>query len=133
MVVGKPLRWRVPERSSEKWIPVRTLLAVNRDSPYYQEKTRAGMFYAESWILVHMLVLSRDYRPKMREMLEAFKETGVKDEASARALEAAYGKPVEGIEKDLRGYMAATTLAAAVFDAPAVNPTSDVQIDRNAG
>jgi len=131
IVVGKPLRGRVHDLGSEKWIPMRTLLGVNRDSPFYQEKSRAGMFYAESWILVHMLVLSREYRPKLHAFLDALKQTGTKDDGSARALETAYGKPVEGVEKDLRGYMAATTLAAAVFNAPAVKPSGEVEVDKN--
>jgi len=133
IVVGKPLRGRVHALASEKWIPIRTLLTAGHDSPFYQEKSRAGMFYAESWILVHMLVLSREYRPQLQAMLEALKQTGMKDDSSARALESAYGKPVEGVEKDLRSYMAATTLAAAVFNAPAVKPEGEMVIDKNAG
>jgi hypothetical protein len=133
IVVGKPLRGRVHALGSEKWIPIRTLMAADRDSPFYQEKSRAGMFYAESWILVHMLVLSREYRPKLHAMLEALKETGTSDDGSARALETAYGKSIEEIEKDLRSYMAATTLAAAVFDAPSVKPVAELEVDRNAG
>ncbi len=128
IIVGKPLPGRAQALATERWIPVRTLLTVDHDSPYYQEKTRAGMFYAESWILVHMLVLSREYRPKLRAMLEELKHGD-----SARALETAYGKPVEDIEKDLRFYMGQSMLAAAVFDAPAVKPEGEVQVDRAAG
>jgi tetratricopeptide (TPR) repeat protein len=80
-----------------------------------------------------MLVLSRDYRPKLHAMLEALKQTGTKEDGSARALESAYGKSIEGVEKDLQSYMAANTLAAAVFDAPAVKPAGEVEIDKNAG
>ena len=133
IVVGKPLRGRVHALGSEKWIPVRTLVGTGRDSPYYQEKSRAGMFYAESWILVHMLVLSRDYRPKLHAMLDALKENAARPDGGAGALEMAYGKPVENIEKDLRSYMAATTLAAAVFEAPEVKPTGELEIDKDAG
>src|SRR5580693_2290288 len=48
-----------------KWIDLATLLAVGPDSALYNQKTHAGLFYAESWALVHMLYLSADYRPKL--------------------------------------------------------------------
>jgi len=133
IVVGKPIRGRVQALGAEKWMPLQTVLAADRGSPFYQEKSRAGMFYAESWILVHMLVLSREYRPKLHAMLEALKGAALNDTGSARALEKAYGKPVESIEKDLKSYLAGSTLAAAVFDAPEAKPMGEVQIESNAG
>jgi hypothetical protein len=56
-----------------KWIDLSTLLAVDHDSPLYNEKTHAGLFYAESWALVHMLYLSADYRPKLPVLLDGIK------------------------------------------------------------
>src|SRR5262249_53609955 len=41
-----------------KLIPVETLLDVNHHSPYYNEQNQASVFYAESWALVHYLMLS---------------------------------------------------------------------------
>ncbi|MGA2419658.1 MAG: DUF1570 domain-containing protein [Candidatus Acidiferrum sp.] len=45
-------------------LPVETLLAVDHTSPYYNESNRASIFYAESWALVHYLLLSPDARQK---------------------------------------------------------------------
>jgi len=133
IIVGKPIRGRVQALTSEQWIPLRTVLAADRTSPFYQEKSRAGMFYAESWMLVHMLVLSREYRPKLHVLLNSLKENGIRDESGARSLMNAYDKSVDSIERDLRSYMSATTLAAAVFDAPETKTDAEVQVDRNAG
>ncbi len=40
-------------------LPVRTLLAVTRDSKDYNEQARAGPFYASSWLLAHHLLFAR--------------------------------------------------------------------------
>ena len=56
---------------SEPWIPLATLLAVDHSSPYYNEKSHAGMFYAESWALVHMLNLDPAYRPQLKTLVAA--------------------------------------------------------------
>jgi tetratricopeptide (TPR) repeat protein len=37
--------------------PLQTILSVNQGSPYYRDEDKAGMFYAESWVLTHFLIL----------------------------------------------------------------------------
>jgi Protein of unknown function (DUF1570) len=41
----------------ERFIPLTELLAVDYRSPLYNEGERRGVFYAESWALVHYLLL----------------------------------------------------------------------------
>ena len=41
-------------------LPLVELLSVGRDSLQYNERQRAGIFYAESWALVHYLVFGAD-------------------------------------------------------------------------
>jgi tetratricopeptide (TPR) repeat protein len=45
-------------------LPIETLLAVDQNSPYYNESNRVSIFYAESWALVHYLMLSPEARQK---------------------------------------------------------------------
>jgi tetratricopeptide (TPR) repeat protein len=45
-------------------LPIETLLAVDQHSPYYNEANRVSIFYAESWALVHYLMLSSEARQK---------------------------------------------------------------------
>jgi tetratricopeptide (TPR) repeat protein len=88
------------------------LLAVEQDSPLYNVKSQAPLFYAESWALVHMLYLGDDYRPKLRGLLE-----GIKAGASmADTFQKAYGKSVEQVETDLRSYMGAKRFNASLFN-----------------
>src|ERR1043166_7301618 len=41
IIVGKVIRGRAQPLMTEKWIPLRALLAVGHDSPLYNEKSRA--------------------------------------------------------------------------------------------
>src|ERR1051326_6675724 len=50
-------------------LPLPTLFAVDETSPYYREKEKGSMFYAESWALVHYL-LFRDYEYKTSKVNE---------------------------------------------------------------
>ena len=56
VLFGKPIAEHYQELSQGPWMPVDALLAVAHDSPEYNEGSRRGVFYAESWMLVHMLL-----------------------------------------------------------------------------
>jgi len=100
MVVGRAAPGRAQALISEKWIDLDVLLSVTNDSPLYNEKDRAGMFYAESWALVHMLNLGNGYRTGLHAMLDA-----LKTEDAAAAFHSAYGKSVAEVQQDLQAYI----------------------------
>src|SRR5438046_874231 len=54
-LVGDLIPGRLQSLSTEKWVPLSVILSAGQDSPYYNEKSKAGSFYSESWALVHML------------------------------------------------------------------------------
>jgi Flp pilus assembly protein TadD len=56
--------------NQSKLIPIETLLEVDHNSSYYNESNRASIFYAESWAVVHYLMLDEDARKK--ELLKNF-------------------------------------------------------------
>jgi tetratricopeptide (TPR) repeat protein len=58
---------------SNSVLPLETLLAVDHSSPYYNESNRASIFYAESWALVHYLMLDPEARQK--QLLQHFLES----------------------------------------------------------
>jgi len=55
---------------SNKFIPIETLLQVDQNSPYYNEQNRTSIFYAESWAVVHYLML--DPEARNRKLLANF-------------------------------------------------------------
>lgn len=114
-----------------KWIDLATLVAVQHDSPLYNEKTHAGLFYAESWALVHMLYLGADYRPKLPALLDGIKSGA----GAADTFQKAYGKTMDQVQKDLASYMRGTSFNASLFntrlakevDAPEVSDSSPLE------
>ncbi len=134
VVVGEIIPGRLAEMQSEKWIPLAVILAADQNSPYYNEKNKAGSLYNEGWALTHMLSLSPEYRPKWREFVRAILD----GKGSAEALTATYGKPLEAIEDDLSYYVRRRLFLAGTFDgqlekvnqqfAPESAPAFDVKL-----
>ena len=54
----------------------------------------------QRFVLVHMLLLSKDYAPKFRNLVASLQS----GESSQTALETVYAKPLAAIEKDLKAY-----------------------------
>src|SRR5580658_6548827 len=101
VLVGAIVPRRYQALLQDKWVPLATILAATQDSPYYNEKNKAGSLYNQGWALTHMLALSPEYKPKFAQVLLAISG----GTPSAVALEQAYGKPLKGIETDLLMYL----------------------------
>jgi tetratricopeptide (TPR) repeat protein len=111
ILVGQVMPGRVQVLSTGNWIPLATLLSVDHNSPYYSDRSHAGMFYAESWALVHMLNLEPEYRPHMNALALA-----LKDQPPEAAFARAYGKRIDEIESALHDYFHAATIHAELFN-----------------
>jgi hypothetical protein len=102
MSIGRVPRDRLLYLSSgAKLIDLPRLLAVERDSPEYNTKAHAGVFYSESWALVHMLLTDARYRATSGQLI-ALMSTGT---ATVADLERLYGKPIAAISGDLVSYI----------------------------
>lgn len=113
VIVGNLIPGRVQALYREKWVPLAAILSAGPDSPYYNEKNKAGSLYNEGWALVHMLTLSQEYRPKFNAAFNAI----ANGSPSAMALEQTYGKPLAAIEKDLQAYLRGDRFSGAVIPA----------------
>jgi tetratricopeptide (TPR) repeat protein len=58
--IGKIAPGHLQILRANKLIPIETLFQVDDNSPYYNEQNRTSVFYAESWALVHYLMLDPD-------------------------------------------------------------------------
>jgi tetratricopeptide (TPR) repeat protein len=101
ILVGSLIAGRHQALLQDKWVPLATIMAAGHDSPYYNEKNKAGNLYNEGWALTHMLALSPEYRPKFSEILRSISG----GTPSADALEQIYSKPMNKIENDLLVYL----------------------------
>ncbi len=99
MSVGEPIAAHIRTLQNEKLISLKTLLAVDNDSTYYRQKGKLGLFYAQSWALVHMLHVSERYRAGVGY----FVTRTLRGESDA--LRAAFGRTDDEIERDLAAYI----------------------------
>jgi len=68
--IGKASWYHLRVLQESRLIPIDELLTADRDSPYYNEANRAGIFYAESWAMTHYLML--DPEARRRNLLSNF-------------------------------------------------------------
>jgi tetratricopeptide (TPR) repeat protein len=113
VIVGNIIPGRIYEMSQQKWVPLATILAAGSDSPYYNEKNKAGSLYNEGWALTHMLELSPEYGPRFRDLVAQI-ATGA---PSQSAIEKVYGKPLAAVEKDLQAYLRLDTFNGRIVSA----------------
>ncbi len=109
--VGEFIPGRLYQLQQSKLIDLADLLRADHQSPYYNEKDRMGMFYAQIWLLVHMLMLGDDYRPKFSDFL-ARVFTG----DPVQALQTVYGRDLKRISNDLLSYAKSDRIKVAVYD-----------------
>jgi hypothetical protein len=111
-MVGRPLESRVMTLSQQQWMDWNALFAVRYDSPFYNEKDKMSIFYAQSWALTHMLAMSPAYMPGFSSFLLAV-ANGL---STPEALQKVYGKTVLETGKDVAAYVRQTSLRAALFN-----------------
>jgi tetratricopeptide (TPR) repeat protein len=85
-----------------KILPLKTLFAVDHKSPHYNESKKQGIFYAESWALMHYLLIGKT---GMTEPLVKFLNLINTDVPVDQAFQQAFGMPYEAMEKELRNYV----------------------------
>jgi tetratricopeptide (TPR) repeat protein len=100
-LVGGTIRAYLIVLNSSRWLDADQLARVERDSPEYNEPSRVGLFYAQSWALTHMLHLAPGYREHMPRYIEQLRGGPRREEA----FEAAFGKTLAAALQDLRGYV----------------------------
>lgn len=99
--LGKVLSRHVYKLRQEKLIPLLTLFSIDHSSPYYNEKNKQSVFYAESWALVHYLLLNPQRQPQLGRFLNMILAGKPPNEAFKAAFEVDYSV----IEKELREYV----------------------------
>ncbi len=83
------------------WMPLSELVALPAESPLRDKRESAGLFYAQSWALTEMLVLSPDYGPRFQTLLTAL-SSGT---PSLKSLTTVYGKTADAISNDVHAWV----------------------------
>jgi tetratricopeptide (TPR) repeat protein len=102
VVIGRNIGHHVFRLRENKMLPLRTLFEVDHKSPHYNEKNKQSIFYAQSWALMHYLIIGKAGRV---DQLARFLHLLNTDVALEPAFQQAFGMPFEAMEKELRNYV----------------------------
>jgi predicted Zn-dependent protease len=103
VVMGRPIANHVYLLRKNKMMPLRTLFQVDQKSPYYNERDKQSIFYAESWALMHYLILGNEGQ-RVTQMGK-FMELLSKSVPMEQAFQQAFAMTFESMEKELRAYI----------------------------
>ena len=100
--LGTPIGHHVFLLRESKMLPLRTLFEVDHKSPHYNESKKQSIFYAQSWALMHYLIIGKAGKV---EQLGKFMELLRSKVPMEQAFQQAFETPFEVMEKDLREYV----------------------------
>jgi Flp pilus assembly protein TadD len=136
--LGMPNPALIEELRNSPLIPLPILFKVDHKSPYYNEQKKVSIFYAESWVLIHYLMLGdkRAHNASFGAYLAALNDGATQDEAAAKA----FGD-LRKLHENLAAYIGRYTFSAVEVPAPAkiaessltTRPLSPAEVDAYSG
>jgi len=115
--IGLPLQDRLQQLERASLIPIDVFLAVDRQSPYYTGVEEKDRFYAQSWALVHALLLKSDNGARGWKRLLSIIES---DEPDERTLRTILGVEPSTLETYIDGYLRQDVLPNRLVEIPVV-------------
>ena len=107
--LGVPIYSYLRLLREQELLPLEKLLSIDTSSPHYNEQDKTGVFYGQSWAMVHYLMLGNRDR---QEQFKRFLQKVSRGENAAKAIEDAYGMSLATLEKELRDYVQRGNLMA---------------------
>ena len=103
VTLGALLPHRARTLRGRALIPLRTLFTVDQQSPFYFEQDKRGLFYAESWALVHYLLNGSGgaRRTQLTRFISALADGKTPDDS----FRLAFRTDVDGVERELDAYV----------------------------
>jgi tetratricopeptide (TPR) repeat protein len=108
-IIGMPEHSFISLLREAEMLPLKTLFSIGTDSPHYNERDKAGIFYGESWALVHYLMFGDRARG---DQFKRFLQRVANGDDAAKAIESTYGTTLDVIEQELETYVRRGNLAA---------------------
>ena len=102
--IGKPIDHHLRLLDRTPLLPLNELFAVTRESPEYNERQRQGIFYSESWLLTHYLMLGGNpaHQANFRQLTPRLRQGEPPEQAFTNALHTT----LPAMEAELRHYLA---------------------------
>ena len=102
IVAGRVIANHLRVLRTHEWLEAPALAAVGRDSPAGSDDDRTGIFYAQSWALVHMLLTTPPYRERTPRWFQMLTEGVAADDAFRRAFERDFGEALAALAQYVR-------------------------------
>jgi tetratricopeptide (TPR) repeat protein len=103
VVIGHPIAHHVQLLRRSSLLPLETVIAVNRDSKLYNESEKKTLFYAQSWALVHYLLLGN--QSGRRNQFLQFIDSLMTGKNYSDAFRDAFKTDYASLEKELNDYI----------------------------
>lgn len=101
--LGAPLNHYIRLLREQEMLPLSTLFSIGTTSPHYNEQEKSGIFYGQSWALVHYLMLGGGNN--RQEQFKRFLHQVSRGDAPGRALEESFGMTLAALENELKAYV----------------------------
>ena len=108
-LLGAPLSGYLYLLRQSELLPLKTLFSIGTDSPHYNEVDKNGIFYGQSWALVHYLLLGNTGR---QDQFKQFLQRVGSGDDPAKVIESVYGMTLATLEEELRAYVRRGNLTA---------------------
>lgn len=102
-LLGAPLNHYIRLLREQELLPLTTLFSIGTNSPHYNEQEKSGVFYGQSWALVHYLMLGGG--GNRQEQFKRFLQQVSRGETPAKALEDSFGTSLAVLENELKAYV----------------------------
>ena len=110
---------------NHSFIPLQRLVEIDHSSPEYRDGDRGGL-YAQSWLLVHYLLVGGEVSsqdvPGFLRLLDYGESVGP-------ALQESFGMDAETFEKKLRGYVNSQSLSFYTIPLADLGPEPELEVE----
>src|SRR3954452_8148823 len=106
--VGLPVDAHLAWLREQPLIPLKDLFAIDHNSKEYHEGNRQGVFYAESWALVHYMMIGN---PERRSQLGTYIGLIASGKPIDDAFRGAFHCSFDDLERELRKYIRAFSMS----------------------
>ena len=91
---------RLQSLRNDRWLRLADLFSAQPNSAAYNERDKRGIFYAQSWLVVHWIYANQ----KIPETMKYLQLTQIEKVPVADAVQNAFGMDINALEKTVRRY-----------------------------
>jgi tetratricopeptide (TPR) repeat protein len=113
-LIGAVPSYRMLTLRSNTFVPLSDIVSPKDLESKWRWEKQIGVFYAESWALVHYIMIGRPNA--VPNPLETYLKALVKSGSQDAAFREAFGTDVDGMDKELRQYVRRVSLNARSYD-----------------